>query len=84
MNKRAVALKYDERFTAPFIIAKGKDHLAEKILELARKNDIHIRENEELAENLMLFEIDSFIPEELYGMVAEILAFVYAVEKRAI
>ncbi|UCB44343.1 MAG: EscU/YscU/HrcU family type III secretion system export apparatus switch protein [Spirochaetota bacterium] len=77
MSKKAVALKYQEEDIAPRIVAKGVGRLAEVILRLARENNIHIEENRALSEALMYFEAGDYIPEELYEVVAEILAFVY-------
>jgi flagellar biosynthesis protein len=77
MKKKAVALKYQEEDIAPRIMAKGAGRLAELILRLARENNIHIEENRALSEALMQFEAGDYIPEELYEVIAEILAFVY-------
>jgi len=75
----AVALKYDkEKAEAPILIAKGADYLAEKIKEIARENKIVIVENKPLARMLYYnVEIDKEIPQELYQMTAEVLAYVY-------
>jgi flagellar biosynthesis protein len=77
MKKKAVALKYKKEDKAPRIMAKGAGRLAELILSIARENNIHIEENRSLSEALMQFETGEYIPEELYEVVAEILAFVY-------
>ncbi len=80
----ACAIKYDKDIgTAPVLIAKGADFLAQRIKEVARENFIPIVENKPLAR--MLYhnvEIDEEIPEELYKMTAEVLAYVYALEGR--
>ena len=80
----ACAIKYDKDIgTAPILIAKGADFLAQRIKEVARENFIPIVENKPLAR--MLYhnvEIDEEIPEELYKMTAEVLAYVYAMEGR--
>ena len=76
----AVAIKYDRESSngAPMVIAKGADHLAGKIKEVARENDIEIVENKPLARMLYYnVEIGMEIPPELYQMVAEVLAYVY-------
>ncbi|TFG65093.1 MAG: flagellar biosynthesis protein FlhB [Spirochaetales bacterium] len=83
-DEKAVALRYYDALPAPFILAKGKKHLAEKIMKLARENGIHIHADRQLADSLMVFEAGDFIPEEVFGIVAEIFAFVYAVEKRSL
>lgn len=75
----AVAIKYDrESQSAPVVIAKGADYLAQKIKEAAREYDVEIVENKPLARMLYYnVDIDSEIPPELYQMVAEVLAYVY-------
>lgn len=83
-NKKAVALRYQyQEDKAPVIVAKGRGSIAEKILELAQKYGIPIHEDPELASALMKFDIGEFIPEELYPVVAEVLAFIYTMDKRA-
>jgi len=74
----AVALHHEaESEQAPKIIAKGKDAIAEQILQIAFALDIKVREDAELAEILSLIDIDSEIPLEAFAAVAEILAYVY-------
>ena len=75
----AVAIKYDpEQYDAPIVLAKGEDHLAQKIKEKARENNIEIVENKPLARMLYAnVEVGQVIPPELYQAVAEVLAFVY-------
>ncbi|HIP30465.1 MAG TPA: flagellar biosynthesis protein FlhB [Sulfurospirillum arcachonense] len=75
----AVAIRYDtDKENAPKIIAKGVDHLALKIKELAREHGVQVIENPPLARELYKkCEIDEIIPEALYKAVAEVLAFVY-------
>jgi flagellar biosynthesis protein len=78
----AVALHYD-RTGAPRVIAKGKGTIGEKIIELARANDIPIEENEVLAGALSNVELGDEIPTELYKAVAEVLIFVLRLSKPA-
>ena len=75
----AVALSYSaEPGTAPKVIAKGKDHLAERIKTIARKHGIPVVERKPLARALFAtVEVDKEIPYELFKAVAEILAYVY-------
>ena len=75
----AVAIKYDpEQYDAPIVLAKGEDHLAQKIKEKARENNIEIVENKPLARMLYAnVEVGQVIPPELYQAVAEVLASVY-------
>ena len=79
-NKTAVALSYDASDTAPKILATGKGHLAERIIEAAKEENIPIHKDEKLAATLSKLQIGDYIPKELYGVVAEILVFVDRVE----
>lgn len=80
----AVALRYDrESGSAPIVVAKGADFMAQKIKEIARESDVEIVENKPLARMLYFnVEIEEEIPQELYQMVAEILAYVYRVKNK--
>ena len=79
----AVALKYDmHKDPAPTVIAKGVDELAQKIKEVARKNNIPIQENRELARALYkMCDVGDKIPGSLFKSVAEVLAYVYNLKK---
>lgn len=77
-DKLAVALKYERGVDpAPFLAAKGRGQIAEKIIELAKANGIEIREDEDLAVMLSKLDIDMPIPMEAYVAVAEILSYIY-------
>jgi flagellar biosynthetic protein FlhB len=74
----AVALRYDEKTTAPICVAKGLDHLALKIRERAKEAGVPILERPELARALYRsVDIEKTIPRDLYQAVAQVLAFVY-------
>jgi len=82
-RKKAVAIKYDrETDAAPRVIAKGKGKVAQKIIELAKKHDIPIKDDPDLIEVLSSLEIDKEIPTEIYVAVAELLAFVYSINSK--
>ncbi|MBC7087487.1 MAG: flagellar biosynthesis protein FlhB [Tissierellales bacterium] len=80
----AVAIKYDDKEdNAPIVVAKGVDFLAQKIKEKAKENKIPIVENKELARAIYKdTEVGDYIPVELYKLVAEVLAYVYNLEKK--
>ena len=60
------------------MLAKGEDHLAAKIKEVARENKVEIVENKPLARMLYYnVDIGQQVPPELYQAVAEVLAMVY-------
>jgi len=75
----AVAIKYNSNEdSAPKVVAKGVDYLAQKIKEIARENDVMIVENKPLARQLYAeVEIGEYIPEKLYKAVVEVLVMVY-------
>lgn len=72
----AVALRYDGE-NAPVVTAKGKGELAERIIELAKENDVPIHQDKELSMLLAQVELGDEIPEELYLAVAQVIAFAY-------
>ncbi|MDD5529835.1 MAG: EscU/YscU/HrcU family type III secretion system export apparatus switch protein [bacterium] len=81
LNK-AVALKYEHsQDRAPLVVAKGSGILAEKIIEIAKEQGITIYEDKELISMLMKLDIGDYIPEELYPVVAQILAFIYSLDR---
>lgn len=81
-RKEAIALKYDQKISkAPVILAKGKGKTAETIMEKAMKFDIPVQRDESLTALLGQLDINQMIPEELYGAVAEVFAFIYKVDK---
>lgn len=81
--KKAVALKYEPgRDNAPKVTAKGQGILAERIIELAQKEGVPIQEDPDLVGALVQLDFLDEIPPEFYGAVAEILAFVYGLNRK--
>jgi flagellar biosynthesis protein len=81
--KIAAAIRYDSaKDDAPRLTAKGKGHVAEKIIELARQHNIPIRTDQALVHILSKLDLDQHIPPDLYRAVAEILAFVYTANEQ--
>ena len=80
----AVAIKYDEQKShAPLVIAKGVDNIALQIKKIARENSVHIVQNPPLARSLYAeVDVDKPIPEVLFGAVAEVLAYVYKMNRK--
>lgn len=81
----AVALEYDvDRMSAPEVVAMGADYVAQRIKELARQSGVVVVENPPLARALWSSaEIGQAVPVELYQAVAEVLAFVFRLKRRA-
>ncbi|MDR3736121.1 MAG: EscU/YscU/HrcU family type III secretion system export apparatus switch protein [Acidobacteriaceae bacterium] len=74
----AIALRYETDMTAPEVVAKGRDLLAEKIKQIARDAGIMLIENRPLAQALYKsVEVGDSIPAKLYQAVAEILVMVF-------
>ncbi|MFN3406665.1 MAG: flagellar biosynthesis protein FlhB [Caldimicrobium sp.] len=80
----AVALKYElGKMPAPQVVAKGKDFLAQKIKEIAKEHGVPLYEDPPLAQILYKkVEVGEYIPEELYQVVAKVLAYVYKARKK--
>ena len=79
--KKAVAIKYDLEDIAPKIIAKGKGYVAERIIEKAKQEVIPVYEDQKVVEKLFNLELQEYIPEDLYEVVAQILVFIGYLDK---
>jgi flagellar biosynthetic protein FlhB len=82
----AVALRYDSRtMDAPVVVAKGADHLAAKIREIARAHGVPILRRPALARAIYrAVKPGQPVPESLYSAVAEVLALIYRLRRRGI
>jgi flagellar biosynthesis protein len=77
----AVALAYQEEEGAPRVVAKGRGLLAQAIVERARDAGVYVHESPELVALLMQVDLDQHIPPQLYVAVAELLAWLYRIER---
>ncbi|MBN4079718.1 EscU/YscU/HrcU family type III secretion system export apparatus switch protein [bacterium AH-315-C08] len=76
--KSAVSLQYKKgRNAAPKVTAKGQGWVAEKIIKMAQENNIPIREDKDLLHLLSEIDVGQEVPESLYKVIAELLAWVY-------
>ncbi|MHC4855087.1 MAG: flagellar biosynthesis protein FlhB [Planctomycetota bacterium] len=77
----AVALRYDPgTMQTPIVVAKGGDHMCEKIKEIARANGVPIIRRPALARELHgTVKLGESIPEKLFTAVAEVLALLYRI-----
>lgn len=73
---QAVAIEYGDNPT-PVVVAKGKDDLAQKIIDAAKAAGVPIKQDEELAALLGLLDVEDTIPRSLYTLVAEVLVYTY-------
>ncbi|MFV0243059.1 MAG: flagellar biosynthesis protein FlhB [Lacrimispora sphenoides] len=82
----AVALRYDiEKDNAPVLVAKGQDELALRIVAIGEEHGVYVIENKPLARGIFAAtQVGSEIPSEYYGMVAEILVYVYRMNNKII
>ena len=80
----AIAIQYDkENMAAPKVVAKGADHLAQKIKAVAAEAGVPLVENVPLARTLFKsVKIGQYVPRALYQAVAEVLAYVYRLRGR--
>ena len=77
-KRSAVSLKYDSRVNkSPLVTAKGTGLIADKIIALAKENNIPIKEDPDLVQLLSQVDLNREIPASLYKVVAELLSFVY-------
>jgi flagellar biosynthetic protein FlhB len=79
----AVALEYRRGvMAAPVVVAKGQDHLAAKIRDVAREHGVPLVENKPLAQALFKgAEVGDAIPADLFGAVAEVLAYLVRIRQ---
>ncbi len=82
LRRRAVALRYDRgKERAPRMVGKGRGYLAERIIEIAKAEGITVYEDADLVTMLSALDVHTEIPPKLYQVVAEVLAFVYRMNK---
>ena len=77
-GKVAVALGYEPgKDPAPKVTAKGEGLVAENIVRIALDHGVEVRQDADLALILSKLDLDSFVPVEVYGTIAEVLSYVY-------
>ena len=81
--RKAVALQYQApAHEAPVVTAKGQGLIADKIIALAKKNQVPIKDDPDLVELLAKLDIGQQIPASVYQAVAEIFAFIYHLNRK--
>lgn len=75
---RAIALHYDSE-NAPTVSASGEGELAAEIIRIAKQHNIPLREDAALAEMLKEMQLGDEIPESLYRVIAEVIAYAYII-----
>lgn len=79
--RSAVAIAYQDGASAPTVVAKGRGLIADQIISRAQENGVYVHESKELLSLLMEVDLDRQIPPTLYRAIAELLAWLYHVEK---
>lgn len=74
--REAVALAYGER-AAPVVTARGHGELAERLIEEAQRQGVHVAQDPALLSMLSKVDIDQEIPSQVYTAVAVVLSWVY-------
>lgn len=77
----AAVIRYDHN-ESPQVVAHGKGQVANQIIDLAKKNNIHMQEDPLLVENLLDMDLGDNIPPQLYSVMAEILLLIEEMEKK--
>lgn len=80
-TREAIALAYQQTDAAPRVVARGKGVIAEEIIRRAREHGVYVHESPELVALLTQVDIDESIPPQLYMAVAELLAWLYQLER---
>jgi flagellar biosynthesis protein len=81
LRQTAAAIRYREGMKAPVLVAKGRGMVAEEIVRRAKAAGIYVHESAELVSLLMQIDLDERIPPSLYRAVAEILVWVYQLDR---
>jgi flagellar biosynthesis protein len=82
-RRRATALRYEQGQRAPRVTATGAGLVADRILAAAREAGIPVRHDPALAEALAKLELGADVPQELWTVVAETLAWAYKLDAEA-
>ncbi len=80
-RQSAVALAYHAGQAAPKVVAKGRGLVAEAIIARAKESGVYVHESPELVSLLMQVNLDQHIPPQLYVAIAELLAWLYRLER---
>ena len=83
-TRQAAALSYDrDHDSAPRVVAHGSGHIADRIMEIAAEHDLPIRNDPTLVSILGALDVGAEIPPDLYGVIAEVLAWAYQTDQAA-
>jgi flagellar biosynthesis protein len=69
----AAVIKYDkDQGKIPTVVAHGTGHVAQKIIEAAKQNNVHLQEDTTLLNNLLDINLGDSVPPQLYEVIAEV------------
>ncbi|QJR81731.1 flagellar biosynthesis protein FlhB [Alteromonas pelagimontana] len=82
--RRAIGLKYnsEQGDKVPTVVAKGYGEFAEAIIEAAEEAGVLVHEDPYLSEILATLDVGQEIPESLYYVIAELIAYSYVLQGR--
>jgi len=84
-QRKAVAVKYEAgKDRAPQVVAKGRGSIAERIIEVAEAHGVPHYEDPNLVQALEALDMNAEIPPQLYRAVAEVLAFIYRLNRQTL
>ncbi len=81
-EKKGVAIGYIDKKRAPEILAQARGIFVDKLLKIAKENNITIYSDSDLTEVLSTLKVGSEIPEHLFRATAEVLAYCYKVNDK--
>lgn len=79
-TQKAVALRYQEFEPAPKVVAKGEGLIADKIIALANEHNVFVHDSPELVDLLSQIDLDDYVPQTLWLVVAELLIWARGVD----
>ncbi|WP_371192530.1 EscU/YscU/HrcU family type III secretion system export apparatus switch protein [Glaciecola sp. SC05] len=83
-SPQAVALQYQamspQGAGAPKVIAKGSGTLAQEMIALAEQHGIFVHQDEHLSQILSYLDLGQEIPESMYQVIAELIAFAFVLQ----
>lgn len=83
-DTEVAALRYDAgEDHAPRLVARGRGQTAQRILDLAREHDVPVTRDPTLVSILGALDVGLEVPPDLYGVIAEVLAWAYHADREA-
>lgn len=81
--REAAALKYNAQSdSAPYVVALGKGHVADRMIETAQESGVQVVQDQKLSKVLQQLSVGDEIPESLYQVVAEVLVFISSIDEK--